>query len=155
PQGNATSKDKREAFYCGRDSFNGLPLWSVKNTLQYWNKEYQFVAGGGRLFTYLEKGKPLVALDAGTGRVTRTYDKGSSLRDEQTVIRYCDGKLIQLDNKEIRALDAKSGDLLWKYTEEKGSLEMPVASAEQNKVFALVAEGTRLKLQDRWPYTRI
>jgi len=61
PQGNAGAKDKRESFYSGRDSFNGLPLWTIKNTLQYWNKEYQFVAEGGLLFTYLEKGKPLAS----------------------------------------------------------------------------------------------
>jgi outer membrane protein assembly factor BamB len=155
PQGNVAAKDRRESFFTGCDSFNGLPLWTIQNHLQYWNKEYQFVAGGGMLFTYLEKGKPLVALDPQTGRITQTYDKGAVLRDEQTVLRYCDGTLIQLDNKEIYALDAKSGALRWKYSEEKGPLEMPVVSARQNQVFALVAETARLKLQDRWPYTRV
>jgi hypothetical protein len=79
--GGGTEKNSREQFYGGRDAFNGLPLWTVKNT-SGGRKDWQFVAAGDLLYTFLEKGGPLVAMDGATGAIVRTYEQGGRLADD-------------------------------------------------------------------------
>jgi outer membrane protein assembly factor BamB len=150
----AAEKGKRENWYDGRDAFNGLPLWSVKNTAGG-RKDWQFVAGPGRLYAFLEDRGPLVALDAETGRVVRTFDQGGRLAEPShgTALRLCGGTLLETSGNALYALDAASGALKWKYVEDKGNLFFPSATAKDGRVFAAVAEAVT-RGSARWPVAK-
>jgi outer membrane protein assembly factor BamB len=147
---------RREVLYGARDAFNGLPLWNVPTEYRCGAKRWQFVAGDGRLFAFLRRDAPLTALDAGTGRLLRTYDRGCRLPADArqwdgVEIRHCAGKLIQVAGAELFVLDASSGRRLWHRREKQGDLHFPVASAEANRLFVAVAE--KRPHWSRWPHT--
>jgi len=147
-------KSKRETFYSGRDAFNGLPLWSLRNTATG-RKDWQFVAAKGRLYTFLEKGGPPVALDAETGSALQSFDQGGRLTDEpsQTALRYCEGVLLQTSGNTLYALDAGTGALKWKYVEPGGALFFPCASARDGRVFVTVCDAAT-RASSRWPVAK-
>jgi len=147
-------RPKREAFYNGRDAFSGIPLWTVPNTAGG-RKDWQFVAAGDRLFTFLEKGGPLVALDGATGRTVQNFDQAGRLTDDpkQTALRWCEGTLLVIAGGALYAIDARSGALRWKHSEAKGSLYFHSASAKDGKVFAAVADPAD-EAASRWPIVK-
>jgi len=147
-------KNRREAFYDGRDAFNGLLLWRAATTAAG-RKDWQFVAAKDRLYAFLEKGGPLVALDAATGRVLRTYDQGGRLTDEwrQTALRHCEGTLLLACADTLYALDAASGALKWKHAEPGAGLVAPCAGAKAGRVYVAVAQ-TPTRGSSRWPVAR-
>ena len=70
---------KATLYIAARDAFNGLPLWKIP-TISPGNgtpQEYQFIANDTRVFTFPEPGSFAVALDAATGKVVTTFDKGA------------------------------------------------------------------------------
>ena len=147
-------KSKREQFYNGRDAFSGISLWNAKNTAPG-RKDWQFVAAGDRLYTFLEKGGPLVALDADTGQVAQTFDQGGRLTEEsgRTALRYCGGTLLQITDNTLYALDAKTGALRWKHTADGSVMGFHCASAKDNRVFVAVAEPAT-RGSSRWPVAK-
>ncbi len=147
-------KKDRETFYTGRDAFNGLPLWTVKETAGFGRKEWQFVAVKDRVYTFLEKGGPMVALDAASGDIVRTFEQGGRLTDEVnlTTIRVRGETIVQSAGDTLRALEAATGALRWKHTEEKSLLLFPTVSAD--RVFAVVAEDQKKGQFNRWPYIK-
>lgn len=152
--GAEAEKNKREQFYGGRDAFNGLALWSARNTAPG-RKDWQFVAAGDRLYTFMEKGGPLVALDADTGQVVRTYDQGGRLTDEwrATAVRLVGGTILQVCDNTLYALDAATGALRWKHEEPGAGLGFPCASMKEARVFVAVAEPAT-RGSSRWPVAR-
>jgi outer membrane protein assembly factor BamB len=150
----AGEKSNRETFYNGRDAFNGLSLWNVPST-STGRKDWQFVAAPGRLYTFLEKGGPLVALDADTGQVVQTYENAAKLPDEpgRTSLRLCDGTILDAAGDTLYAIDAKSGALRWKHTEDAGLLCFPSATAKAGRVFAIVADAPT-RGSSRWPVAK-
>ena len=150
----AAEKGRRDTWYDGRDAFNGLPLWSVKNAAGG-RKDWQFVAGPGRLYTFLADRGPLVALDAETGRVVRTFDQAGRLAEPPhgTALRLAEGTLLETSGNTLYALDAATGALKWKYVEDKGNLFFPSAAAKADRVFAAVAEAVT-RGSARWPVAR-
>ncbi|MCX5671178.1 MAG: PQQ-binding-like beta-propeller repeat protein, partial [Planctomycetota bacterium] len=150
----AAEKGRRDTWYDGRDAFNGLPLWSVKNAAGG-RKDWQFVAGPGRLYTFLADGGPLVALDAETGRVVRTFDQAGRLAEPPhgTALRLAEGTLLETSGNALYALDAATGALKWKYVEDKGNLFFPSAAAKADRVFAAVAEAVT-RGSARWPVAK-
>lgn len=149
--GTYDEKKKHHQWYNGRDAFNGLPLWTVENTCPG-RKDWQFVASADRLYTFVEKGGPLVALDARTGRVVQTYDAGGRHDPERsrTALRLCAGTLLETSGDTLWALDAASGALRWKHTQAGTNLFFPSATAAERKVFVAAApEATRDSA--RWP----
>ena len=150
----AADKGKRDTWYDGRDAFNGLPLWRLKNTAGG-RKDWQFVAGPGRLYAFLEDRGQLVALDAETGKVVRTFDQGAKLAEQShaTALRLCAGTLLETSGDTLYALDAASGALKWKYVEDKGNLFFPSATAKDDRVFVAVAGGVT-RGSSRWPVAK-
>ncbi len=108
-------------FYGGvlaRDSFNGLRLWHrdlgrAKHNVGAFQlpglarDRARPVASRDRVFA-VEKGR-LVALDAASGEVVKTYAGLINLRD----LVHTDGKLIACDNKAVMAFNAETGKALW------------------------------------------
>lgn len=125
-----------------RDAFNGLELWRIPIDewgWQTWAKQFtvrftipthiprRLVAVGDRVYATLGFNAPLTEIDAGTGKVLRTFE-GTQFTDE---ILCLDDRLIVAVNKErqnpgdksgapapvrkwVAAIDAASGKMLWK-----------------------------------------
>ena len=105
--------DEADCVLIARDAFNGMVLW--KRVLATGRSRYSphvVVAAGERVFALLkkEKDESLVALDAATGEVVRTYDLGMSPRS----VLYLDGRLIVAAEKAICSVDAGTGELKWR-----------------------------------------
>ncbi|MHC4626633.1 MAG: outer membrane protein assembly factor BamB family protein, partial [Planctomycetota bacterium] len=125
-----------------RDAFNGLELWRIPIAewgWRTWAKQFavrftipthmprRLVAVGDRVYVTLGFNAPLTELDAGTGEILRTFEN-TQFTDE---ILYVDGMLIVAINKArqepgdksglsepgrkwVAAIDAGSGEMLWK-----------------------------------------
>lgn len=146
----------RETFTSARDAFSGLPLWTLGGRVSAARKEWQFVARGDRLYTFLEPRGPLVALDAGTGKTALTYEQGGRLADppELTTIRVFDGTVVMTSEDQLCVMDAATGALRWKYVEEGRLLLFTSAAPADGKVFAVVAQDRRQGQFNRWPYIK-
>jgi len=142
---------QRHRRYQARSAFNGLPLWTRENTAGG-RKDWQFVAVGDRLYTFLENEGPLVALDAATGEVVRTYDAAAPRNAErqQTALRVSRSRIYMTSGPALYVLRADSGALVWKHTEPEGNLFYPSVSAEAGKVFVAVAPEV-YRHASRWP----
>lgn len=153
---DGSDKKARETFYSARDAFSGLPLWTLGEKVSHGRKEWQFVARGDRLYTFLEPGGPLAALDASTGKTVRTYDLGGRLtaEPELTTVRVFEGTVIESAGDSLYALDEATGALRWKYVEEGRLLLFASAAPADGKVFAVVAEDRKLGQFGRWPYIK-
>jgi len=148
--------DRGASFYAGRDAFNGLPLWNVPDATSAARKEWQFIASGDRVYAFLAKGGPLVALDGPSGKTIKTYDQGGRLTDEVglTAVRVTPETIIQSSGDTITALDASTGALRWKFRLENMLLMFPSVSQKDGKVFAVVAEDQKKGAYSRWPYIK-
>jgi outer membrane protein assembly factor BamB len=148
--------DRGEAYYSGRDAFNGLPLWNVPDATSSARKEWQFVTSGDQVFAFLEKGGPLVSLDPGTGKVIRTYDQGCRLSSDPglTALRVAGDTIVQSSDDTITSLDSSTGALRWKHREERKLLLFPSVSPKEMKVFAVVAEDPKKGAFSRWPFIK-
>jgi outer membrane protein assembly factor BamB len=156
-----------------RDAFNGLRLWARplgKWGWQCWNTREthgrfgmpihiarRLVAAGDRVYVTLDFNGPVTALDAATGKVIMTYE-GTAYTDE---ILYCNGLLIlsvakapQLPGrfsdgppvpKEVVALQAESGKILWRRGDYLGIASMENA-LERFTHLSLTAGGEQIYL---------
>lgn len=89
-----------------RDAFNGMELW--KRRIETTNPRL-VVATGDRVFTVVEKNGPLIALDAATGEIGKTYDVGISPKS----VLYVDGCLILGVPEKVCSIDAGTGKMKW------------------------------------------
>ena len=181
-----------------RDAFNGVLLWKrpiaewgwrAWGDHSYgngrWNQPThiarRLVAAGDRVYVTLGFNAPLVALDAATGRTVMTYPE-SRFTDE---ILYHEGTLVLAVNlaeqgpgradakppvkKAVVAMDARSGDVLWRTGDFEGAASKAdaiervthltmvlgrgkVFLVEENAVVALdLSTGERVWRKDRPP----
>jgi outer membrane protein assembly factor BamB len=119
-RGRAFAQDRDTII--ARDAFNGLPLWTAKlQKGKDFDWEYSvkvaalIVASGERVYALLDDGK-FKALDAATGKPLLVYEQAGTPHD---VVLVEDGAaklgtLVLAGKDSIRALDAASGELLWK-----------------------------------------
>lgn len=130
-----------ESYLVCRDAFNGVVLWS-KRTDQRPYKTRPLILTDDHLFTYLDSENPLVALDAKTGQLVRTFDEGG--RPGKKVpggradvnLAYHDGVIVQTAGDTAYALDAKTGKLIWKHTEAEGRyVDYPTIATARGKVY--------------------
>ena len=104
-----------------RDAFNGLVLW--KRVLATSRSRYSprvVVAVDQRLFAVTNDGnrETLVALDAATGNLVKTYELVIA---PQSVL-YQDGQLIVAAEKQLLSMDAATGDVRWRVTAPTNAL---------------------------------
>jgi len=157
-EGPAASVDlPSEWMLIARDAFNGVVLW--KRPVPRWEWRHRpfrsgapqlprrLVAVGDRVYVTLGYGAPLTALDAATGRTVRTYEDSAGTEeilchagnlflvvgdpdDRQGVdaaIRR--GETPPPVNKSILAMEADSGDLLWRRSDADTAELMPLTLA--------------------------
>jgi len=176
-EGPASSMDVQPTWYlAARDAFNGVLLWKRSISSWAWHQRKfrsgpvqlprTFVAEGDRVYAALGLEAPLTALDAATGRTVRTY-QGTEGTEE---VIFSDGALLVVtsspvpeqggddaaqrrgaafpNHKTIAAIEAISGEVLWKWTEPAGSNLMPLTlAAKDGKVF--FQAGTEVICLDR------
>ncbi|MFW6164437.1 MAG: methyltransferase domain-containing protein, partial [Planctomycetota bacterium] len=159
-----------------RDAFNGILLWRIPLPewgWRAWSADWhcrftvpthiprRLVASGDRLYATLGFNAPLSELDAATGEVLRTF-KGTAFTDE---ILCHDGLLILAINegpqepgrrgkpgdppvrKAVAALDAKSGEMLWR-TGDYGGLRSKTGSMDRISHLSMAAGGGQVFFVD-------
>ena len=138
-----------DQYVTARDAYNGLFLWRRKVGAVYYGGLYltnraPFVAVGDRVYTAMDNGK-LVALDAATGKVARTYPSdyipGRLLLDRDTLVaaEWKEGAKVggehgidrrrmeyRIAEGAVEGFDAKSGRKLWSL----GKLATSLVSAD-------------------------
>ncbi len=99
-------------FLSARDAHNGLPLWErpVKWAIGAKYGDRNVIAAADRLYLPLEPTGPVVALDAATGKVLKTY-AGTGRPDSMLVVG---GKLFAATWRSCVAVDTETGKTLWK-----------------------------------------
>jgi len=97
---------KRELTLNARDAYNGLILWKRTGM-----PRSLLVCAGGRVYTVVEEGGPLVALDSETGEVVHSYQGTKSPRE----VLHVDGLLVLDLPDGFGCLDAGSGEPKWKH----------------------------------------
>ena len=122
-----------------RDAFNGVLLWK-RDITKWWNHLHAYksgpshlprklVASGERVFVVLDLDKPVEALDAATGKTLLTY-ANTGPADE---LLCSDGVLYVKKQETLMAIDAGSGELIWKTAE--APVQGSVAIDKDNVVF--------------------
>ena len=133
--GRAGSRLRRRQFLVGRDAFSGVVLWtrdsgSLGASAYLALDPYKLlVLEGDVVYTVLEEGSRVVALDARSGELLKTYEQsmavGSQVRWNLVVHG---GRLIQTAGRELRVLDASTGALVWSWR-YAGAVEGETAGA--------------------------
>ena len=138
PSGPSTRNTGSMHVLEARDAFNGLKLWErpvyVAPSRKVWfsNRTSTVIAAGDMVFAQLEKDGPIVALDAATGQVVRTYDVRGDLN-------YCDGRLIVRQSSNVwTVVEPDSGEKLRSF-EVKGSYHSSPMLIWDGKAFVLEA----------------
>jgi len=186
-EGSAASvKLKSKWMLVARDAFNGVLLW--KKPVTPWEDHLRpfrsgpaelprrLVAVGDRVYVTLGYGKPVVALDAATGDLVRTYEGTDNaheivcsegklfvvISDPLEADSGTTGKIVrtfpvwrgsyreyttQYMRKHVRAIDAKSGKLAWKKTGADVTNILPLTLiVDEGRVF-FQTEGQLLALE--------
>lgn len=129
------------SFLICRDAFSGVILWSKPTTIRP-HKTRPIVMTADRVYTYLDAGGPLVALDARTGERVRAYEHGgrpdpkvAGNRSDVNLV-YHDGLLVQTAGNTAYVLDAGTGAVKWKHAEPEGRfVDYPTIAAATGQVF--------------------
>jgi outer membrane protein assembly factor BamB len=140
-----------------RDAFNGVLLWKRPISSWAWHRRKfrsgpvqlprTFVAKGERVFAALGLDAPVTALNAATGQVVRTYDgtegteeiilsdgilfvvTGSPMPEQAEVDPARRGESKFPNDKSIKAFEAETGKVLWKWSEPGGDNLVPLTLA--------------------------
>jgi outer membrane protein assembly factor BamB len=109
-----------------RDAFNGLLLWQRPihaEPLSPARRQSLTIAVGDRIYTRLKAGEPLVALDATTGEVVKTYDVGGPVAYHQGVL------IVRESGSSWTVLDPQSGKRLRTFALSGSSSASPLIIA--------------------------
>jgi len=98
--------DEQVRLLVARDAYNGVKLWEKRFGVAQARVYPPFAAAGDRVFTVLQRNGPVVALDAATGELVKTYGFRG------TMITWHDGVLIPGPGART-AWDAETGEQLW------------------------------------------
>ncbi len=142
-------QSSRNHLVC-RDAYNGLLLWKIPIAKDnYTPYRHELIAEGNRIYTMIAASGPTVALDAATGKVAVTYNRGAQIKPMETrnrreapqprhlVARFYQGKLIQAYRDRLYVLDARTGRREWTFSHGKGK-NISLAVAGEGKVFAVI-----------------
>lgn len=152
--------EKHSSYLVGRDAFNGLACWSTNRHAA--EDGLPMTLHKGLLYTHLSAAAgqpaPLVALDATSGQWVRTFAHATPVTEfkrgreafKRVRILALNDTIIHVNGETMVALEPETGALKWKLTEARPLL-FAVASADENKIFAVLqSEGARSHWT-RWP----
>ena len=146
---------RRRQFMLGcYDAFSGVPIWKQPREAGAAGRRWQLVIEGERIYTFLTKDGPLVALEAASGRTAVVYREaaGRRLPEEATHVRAGGGRvLVNLDSG-LHLLEGATGRLLWRYAAEGAAVVLPVMDLERKRVLAGLAAPAPT-MRGRWPWT--
>ncbi len=144
-------------FLVARNAFNGILLW--KKSLSTWEdisvgrlsgtERRMLVAIKDNVYTILGYGKPLVKLNALTGNIVKSYENTENVLEfvyDKGVLFLVLGsrnehkmgitKQSEEDCHQIVAIQAETGEVLWKTTkEDTGIVLAPTLCSDKGKVF--------------------
>ena len=157
-------------FLVARDAFNGVLLW--RRTMPSWayhRKGFRsgpvqlprtLVAWGDRVYAPPAMSAPVAALDAATGEIVRTYQEtkgaeeliftggvllvvtGSPMAEQASIDPALRGRARYPNDKSIVAVQADTGKLLWRWSDQPTARFMPMALAAAGKrVFFQAGKG--------------
>jgi len=119
-----------------RDAFNGLLLW--ERAIDRPQQARSLIAAGDLLIVQEGGGGGLVALDAATGKLVRTFEDAKNVRRFQGELLLDDGVLVQAANG-IRAMSVDNGKLIWEKPNKLDWIDMLLIGS--GNVFYLDHEG--------------
>jgi outer membrane protein assembly factor BamB len=148
----AGEKNTRRSLLSCRDAWSGVPLWELPRDFEAGRKRWQLVASDGRVYTWLEREGRLVALEASTGKLLRTFDAAAAppIPEEGTQLRAGREALVVNLADGLYALDPATGRLLWKRPAGGSLLLFPCLVEEAGRVYVAEAKAGQ-RLRSRWP----
>ncbi len=122
-----------------RDARNGTLLWSrLLADSRDVPSRHSTIFKDGKLYAFLEEDKPMVTLDAATGEQVATFDEGAPAGEKDAVAHLVGGRLIQASRGELFALDAATGERLWRTGSQDKAIQYFVA--DENRVYAIIGK---------------
>ncbi len=104
---NEDTQPQRQNVLVARDAFNGLPLWQRTTSSE---SSPLLIHVEDRVYTVVEDGGPLVALDAKTGEIAQTYADAAQPLDVSVI----EGQLFVRTRSDVRCVDVADGKMLWR-----------------------------------------
>ena len=154
-------RDEAWSVQC-RDAFNGVPLWTVRRSRKTGDRRWSLVAADGLVFTYINVGEDLSALDIKTGEVVRTYPgtappAGEGPRDEVYVVRAAGDTLVVSTGGAVKAFEMHTGKPRWSFERAGRLILAPTVDVEAGRVYAMLSsddpEAKRV-FGGRWPSSK-
>ncbi len=114
-----------------RDAASGVLLWKQPLKVGKFERRLErvwrtLIAGGNRVYAPLGTGEPLSSLDAATGKIIRNCSGTEGV--EEVIID--DGHLFAVNGrKQVVAIRADTGELLWQWEPEKDAAIVPLTLA--------------------------
>lgn len=134
--------------FVGRDVFSGVQLWTKSANLGKLRQK-AYVMNGDRFYCFLNGGGDLVALDAATGDVVKTYVGLPEFSDINNVeILYVNGYVLGASNGYLIAWDAESAEKKWEYNSGR-QLQFIAASTDRSHVYAAIGS-CEVRSKNRW-----
>lgn len=122
-----------------RDARNGTLLWSrLLADSRDVPSRHSTIFKGGKLYAFLEEDKPMVTLDAATGEQVAAFDEGAPAGEKDAVAHLVGGRLFQASKGELFALDAATGERLWRTGSQDKAIQYFVA--DENRVYAIIGK---------------
>ncbi len=138
------------------DAFSGVPLWKIPRDSAVALRRWQLVNDGPFIYTFLQKGGPLVAIDARTGQIARTFADavGNPLPDEATQVRVGGDCVVVNIGTGLLVLDNATAKLRWKLAAAGLSLLFPSLDVANKRVYVAEAD-PKPALRSRWPWATV
>jgi len=150
----ANSRDNLRIVLEARDALNGTLLWQqvepVYRGAVRSAKTKPLILADGRLLRVIDDGREAARIahfDPETGKLVRVYQSSANLRSDQyrwgasPQFNYADGLIVQAAGREVRCIDAKTGELRWSFEgpEGRGDLFRPIMATDLGLVFLMEA----------------
>jgi outer membrane protein assembly factor BamB len=147
---------RRQGMLSGADAFSGVTTWKRERDAGTAGRRWQLVIENGRVYTYVEKDGPPVALDAATGKTLVTFSaaEGKRLPEDGTQLRVAGDRLLVNQDGGLFCIEAAGGRRLWNRPAEGMALLFPAMDAARKRAYVAVAKADAAP-RGRWPWTTV
>lgn len=149
-----SDKRRRRGMLGCYDAFSGLPLWKITRDMTSARRRWQLVIDDHRIYTFIDKDGPLVALDPLTGATLTTYAlaEGKRLAEDGTHVRVAGDVVVTNLDRGVYAMEASTGRLRWKYEAPGAALVFPVIDTAGRRVYVIETDPVAGP-KGRWPWS--